>query len=82
MAVAVSHHEDVEASVVAEEAAEAVVATEVAAVEVAHAVASRSSSSHTDMAVFTLPRAKKTFLPPRTWFPATPCTARKRLRYN
>lgn len=60
--------------VAAVEAEDAVVAVEVPKVE------PRSLSSHTDTAVFTLPRAKKTSLPPRIWFQEILSTERRKSR--
>ena len=70
---------DAEVVVAAEEVAADVAEDAVVAVEVPE-VEPKSLSSHTDTAGFTLPRAKKTFSPPRTWFQETLSTERRKLR--
>lgn len=62
------------------EAEAADVVAEDQAVEAAEVAESRSLSSHTDTAESSSPRARKTSLSPRTWFPETPFTAKRKLR--
>ena len=63
-----------------EEEAEDVEDLEEEAVEVAEEVALKLSSNPIVTGVSSSPRAKKMSLSPRTWFPATPSMARRRLR--
>ena len=51
----------------------------VVAVEV-HEAEQKLLSSHTDMVVSTLPRVKKMYLPPKTWYQEIPSMARRKLR--
>ena len=77
----VSNHQVVaEADVVVDAAADvAEVAVEEVDVVVPEAVP-KSLSNHTDTVEYSLPRVKKTFLPPKIWSQEIPFTAKRKLR--